>query len=321
MDHFLTNFKSRSIGAAISRIIISFIILKDLIIYLTNAQTLFGNKAIVPYEVYTNALGSYNLKFIQFPFYNPTATLLFVIFSLIVCLLFLFGIKKYLSGILLFICLFEFKNRNIYIMDGADNVIWIMLPLLAFVQSGSLLKNMNGDSYKVPSATTSIKAHISALAVLGIIIQLCLIYFCSGLAKAMQGIWQNGTALYYILRMEDFRGSALNVMISKNGFFIKFFTYFTIVWELLFAFLIWSKKTKKVIVPIGMLTHIGIFILMRVDNFSFVMLSFYPLLFSDDELKRIYNRALDSSLFRRVQSFFALQASYSKIAGNISRSK
>lgn len=307
MEHLPNNFKNKSTGTTITRVMISFIILKDLVIYLAHAETLFGSSAIVPYQVYSRILESYNLQFLQYPFYNQAATLLFLAVSVVACLLFLLGIRKYITGTLLFLCLFELKNRNIFIMDGADNVIWIMLPFLTLAQSQPLLSNHEKTKSQAPPNPASVKDHLALLAVLGITIQLCFIYFFTALSKMLHDIWQNGTALYYILRLEEFRGSPLNVPLTKNAFFVKSITWFTLLWEAAFPFLIWFNKTKKYVIAAGILMHAGIFLFMRIDNFSFVMVSLYPCLFTNEELKAVLSRISGISLFKKSRPVFALQ--------------
>ena len=165
-----------------------------------------------------------------------------------------------------------------------------MLPFLAFANSKPLI----GWKRILPASKNTswgiITNHIASLATLGLMLQLSLIYFFTAISKMGQEIWQNGTALYYILRINDFRASDLNISLTRWGPFVVFVTYLTLAWEFSFPFLIWSRKTRTVIVLVSLLMHFGIFVLMRIDNFSFIMVSFYPLLFTDDELRKGYER-------------------------------
>ncbi|RDV10707.1 hypothetical protein DXT99_26090 [Pontibacter diazotrophicus] len=68
---------------------------------------------------------------------------------------------------------------------------------------------------------------------------------------------------------------------------MKTLTYFTLVFEIAFPMLIWFNRFKLPLMACGVLLHIGIFLLMRIDGFSIPMLLCYIALVPDSDIIRI----------------------------------
>lgn len=275
------------IGATILRVILSFLILKDFIISFNNREYLFDDKGIVSYDIYLSIVNYFNIDWIYIDFNNPLFVKLFCIFGIIFSVLFFIGIFKRFSALILFFLLFLFKIRNIYMVDGGDNVILVILPFMVFVQSYSFIERYDDFINRFTKGIKSVLNTLSRYFVFAIIIQICIIYLFASMHKLQGLVWRDGTALYYILNSYDFKVSFLNEWISESIFLIKLLTWTTIIFQFTFPFLIWFRNTKNIIVLLGIFFHIGIFLLMRVDNFSFIMIACYAILFSDEEYLNI----------------------------------
>ena len=277
-----TNYRFKE-GATILRFLLGFFLLKDFIIFTTNKKYLFDSHGIVSYETYQDIINYYKLQLFNINFNYELNTSLFLFLGIICSFLFLLGFLQRISALIIFILLFIFKIRNIYLLDGADNVISVILPFYFFIHTYSFSKKYDQliDSALHRFKLSKLIIQISFYSTIGIMIQICIIYFFSGLHKLEGETWRNGTALYYILNSNDFSPSLLNIYISKSIFIIKFLTWFTIFFQLSFPILIWFKKTKKVYIILGIFLHLGIFILMKIDNFSFVLISCYSVFLSN----------------------------------------
>jgi hypothetical protein len=290
MHRLVDNFNNRQIGTTISRVLISLLILKDLVIYFLNAGILFGPDAIQPIGVTEREYGACLRTLMDFFFHTENDSRLFISGAILLNIFFLLGLYTRISGLLLFFCLWMIRSADMLIMDGADNVLWIMLPLLSFTDSTPLWKHQKQKpptEVIIDAPSTFLRDRVSRMACLGIVLQLCLIYFFTAAEKLAHTVWLDGTALYYILRLDDFRPGKLNINLTTNGLLVAAGTYLTVVWEASFPFLIWFTKGKKVAVIVGLILHLAIFILLRIDNFSFVMLSLYPILFTNQEFIRL----------------------------------
>lgn len=277
--------ENRIIGVLILRVLIGLLILKDFVTFYRNQKFLFNNQAIVSYETYEDIIKYYNLDFLYVDFNNSVNVFIFCVLGFFFSFLFVLGVFTRISAFCVFILLFIFKFRNIYLMDGGDNVITAILPLFLFVKSKSLMKGYEvlRDRFGLNNNFYVNKMH--NIFVLGIMIQICIVYFFAGLHKLQGEVWLNGTALYYILNSADFSAYTINEYITKSSVMVTFLTWFTILFQLMFPVLVWFSKTKKMMLILGILLHLGIFLFMRIDNFSYVMLACYAVFFTDSEFR------------------------------------
>lgn len=281
---------NRKIGVTIFRIIMGILILKDFISYFFNRHFLFPNKGIVSYETYLNIVKYYNIDWLYIDFNKERNVILFCVLGILFSVTFLLGVFTRLSSITLFFLLFIFKIRNIYLLDGADNVISVILPFFVFLDSYSLVGFYEKFSRKIKDRFSPFLHITSKWFSIAMMLQICIIYFFASLHKLQGTVWIDGTALYYVLNSDDFSASSLNAIITSSAVFVKFFTWFAIAFQLSFPFLVSFKKTKYPILLLGVFFHIGIFILMRIDNFSLIMLACYAIFLTDNEYLNLLNK-------------------------------
>lgn len=268
----MINSFNRKIGVTIFRIVIGILILKDFITFLLNRKFLFNNNAIMSYSAYLDIIKYYKLEWIYINFNIEKNAIILCFLGVFFSTTFIYGIFTRLSTVFLFFLLFVFKIRNIYLLDGADNVISVILPFFIFIDSFSM---SNIYEQKIKNLKNKFSNYINITSnyfSIGMMLQICIIYLFASLHKLQGPIWLDGTALYYILNSEDFSATSLNTILTSSLIIVKFLTWFSIGFQITFPFLILFRKTKYLALLLGVLFHIGIFILMRIDNFSLVML-------------------------------------------------
>jgi len=119
---------------------------------------------------------------------------------------------------------------------------------------------------------------------------LCLVYFCSALGKINTSEWYKGVALYYTLVSERFGGTPINVAMAKNAYLVALGTYFTLVFQLAFPFLIWTKRMRVPLVIAGTAMHLSIYALMMIHDFAILFVFVYGLFFTNAEIMDLYSR-------------------------------
>lgn len=303
------------VGLAFYRVILSFIVLKNCIFYLPLADVLFGKGGIYPVDSYAMALsysGIFGKLGIDTFIVNLFNSPLFPTLYLIVCIVFfsmlLLGVGKRTVAVISYILILNLMWRNPYILDGSDNVIQVTFPFLIFTNCFKYLtwnKGLNNISNIIVwkgETLTQKQAFVRLLndfGTLGIKIQVCFVYFFTGLAKLQGSLWLNGTAVYYTMRVSEFRATNFNIPLTENHYFVVFTTYFTILWELAFIFLVWFKQTKNYVLLFGVFLHLGIWFFMRIDNFSWIMIGTYFLFLTDSEYQFV------SDKITKVRSYLA----------------
>lgn len=281
-----------TIGLGCFRIITCLLVIKNMCFYLPTSNELFGANGIFPYISYLELLKSYHLSFLAYPFNQPFAPQAFLLTVILFASSYLLGFGGRFSGMVLIILLSILKFRNGFILDGSDNVMQVTLPFLVLADSHYFFRYEERDT-KESSDTSNIVEHIwsniKKVALLGLMIQVCYVYFFTSLSKLQGDVWLNGTAIYYTMRVSDFMATSWNIPLTKNHYFVVLGTYFTIIFEIAFPFLIWFKKTKYWIIFLGIMLHIGIWIFMRIDNFSWIMIGTYFVFIDDQEYMNLKN--------------------------------
>lgn len=275
--------ENRQTGILLLRIFLGLALLKDFITYFSNRQFLFDKNGIVSYETYQDIINYYDLQWLNIDFTQPTNSVFFCLLGIFFSLTFTLGILSRTSAFFLFFLSFIFKFRNIFLLDGGDNIVMVLLPFFFFIQSTSLCATYNAFLEKWRIKNNYYLDTLHKLAILGIMIQVCYIYLFAGLHKLQGEVWQDGTALYYILNSSDFAAYSLDTLFVQFPFLVYLLTWCTIAFQLTFPFLVWCKKTRKIVLYLGILLHLGILVLMRIDNFSFIMLACYTVFFTDKE--------------------------------------
>lgn len=296
---------SRAIGLSILRVATAAIVLRNVIFFWPMSPELFGPHAIVPYDVYLQSLRVYDLVLISYPFQVPGAARILLAITFVCSFCFLLGILKRISGVGLILTLMILRMRNGFILDGSDNVIQVILPFLVFADSYKYF------TYSLPqprwyrrlciyARRSTIIQTIKYFSCLGVMLQICYVYFFTALAKLQGRLWQNGTAIYYTMRVDEFRATNWNIPLTSNHYFVVLGTYFTLLIELSFPFLVWFYQTKYFILLGGVALHVGIWIFMRIDNFSWIMIASYAVFVTNADYG-IIKQYLDN-WYRRIQS-------------------
>lgn len=274
--------KNRETAINLFRVLIGLLLIKDFLLFFKHKDILFNTEAIVSYNTYVDIISFYNLDCIYINFNNPILINVYCISAIIFSCLFTLGIFPRLSASILFIYLIIFKTRNIYLLDGGDNVLTAILPFF-------ILTNCK-NFFSTPKTKKSFLIQkVNNLAILGIAIQICIIYLFAFLHKLNGESWLNGTALHYILNTEDFSPFQINKAIGDLPILVAFLTWFTLLFQFAFPFLIWINKLKYIMILIGTFFHLGIFFFMRIDNFSYIMIACYTIFLSNNDYLNIQN--------------------------------
>ncbi|MDR7556104.1 MAG: DCC1-like thiol-disulfide oxidoreductase family protein [Armatimonadota bacterium] len=126
-------------------------------------------------------------------------------------------------------------------------------------------------------------AHNAGVAL--IVAQLSLVYLSTGFYKTMGELWQQGTALYYILRVDEFSLPGRAEVVYRSTPLVVLGTYGTVVFELMFLPCLANRWTRYAVLATGVAFHAAIAYLMGLVTFAWSMLSLYPLLVTDDEYR------------------------------------
>jgi hypothetical protein len=159
-------------------------------------------------------------------------------------------------------------------LSGADAAMRVFLFCLVWSDCGSVwsvdawLARRHADA--LASAAPS-----SSVAPLRLIrFQVALIYFNAGIWKLFNPHWRDGTAVHYVVQSNVYRRLPHGVPLAFDQL-VSLLTYATLAWELTFALLLLSSRTRKVALIAGILIHLGMWSTIEIGPFHFVMLASY----------------------------------------------
>jgi hypothetical protein len=168
-----------------------------------------------------------------------------------------------------FVSIFLMSWWNPLPMSAAHQVLRTLLFPLLFVDSG---RAWSLDAWRRAGTNSSPAVASSPIWPLRLIqIQVCLIYLVTGLWKLMNAAWRDGTAMHYVLQNNQFTRFAVPVL----GLSTTFMTYSVVAWEIGFTFLVLHHVTRKWVLTIGVLMHLGMWLVLELGPFSWIMLASY----------------------------------------------
>jgi predicted DCC family thiol-disulfide oxidoreductase YuxK len=288
------------IGPSITRVLLGAWAVYYYLLHYPVRGLLWGPDGVWPYQRFVASALSINpLRLSPSPLYFE------VLFhgALAIALAYTLGVCTRASGALHWLMIWSLQERNVFLGDGGDNIMRIALLFLVLTDAGryfsvdALRRRRPPRGWLGPRLRAA--AHI--FGVLLVVSQLALLYASTGLYKVMGEVWQEGTALYYILRVDEFTWPGVAEAIYRSPYAVVFGTYSTVLFEVAFLPALFSRWTRYLVIAAGVLFHAGIALFMGLLTFSWSMLSLYPLLLSDRE----YLEGLG-----RLRRRFALTAFY-----------
>jgi hypothetical protein len=244
----------------------------------------------------TYAQGAYNFS-IWFHISDPGTMWTVHICALIVFLLFTLGVFTRVTSVLAWLTALQYIHRSQQILFGMDTMMNILLFYLMIGPSGAALSVdrliaryraaraiFKAGGRPVPWADAVLAGpQPSALAnfVLRLFqIHFCIMYAAAGLSKLKGGMWWRTTATWYTIANPEF--TPLNysayewvlrqIASIKPLMLIIFgtFAYFTLIMEICFPFLVWTRL-RPVVISLALFMHAGIAIIMGLTCFQLLM--------------------------------------------------
>ncbi|WUH95844.1 HTTM domain-containing protein [Streptomyces sp. NBC_00433] len=111
-------------------------------------------------------------------------------------------------------------------------------------------------------------------AMLVVVVEVCLIYSTAGWYKIQGSRWEDGTALYYPLHLDDFTPwPSLSHALAGNSLMVMLITYGTVIVQVAFPFTLFNRRVKNVLLAAMMLEHASIAIVLGLPFFSLAMIA------------------------------------------------
>lgn len=191
--------------------------------------------------------------------------------ALLQAALLLVGLGSRFQAISCFIWLLSFQNRNQMILDSEDCVFRLVGALLIFLPCGRawsldryLALRWTGRQWPTEGPAWALKL---------MQIQMCIIFFDAFYAKMQGSVWQDGTALYYVTRLEEFFPRFPVPAFLDSLWAVRLLTWGTLAVELLVPLGIWFRETRRASLLLALGFHLACDYSMNLFLFHWVMLT------------------------------------------------
>lgn len=150
---------------------------------------------------------------------------------------------------------------------AAFAAVWVVLGLWWTVER----HEPEGEGRAVLDVLANLLHNAGMLVIMA---EVCLIYATAGWYKIQGSRWQDGTALYYPLRLDYFTPwPALSGVLAGSGVLVMLLSYGTVAVQVAFPFTLFNRRIKNVLLAAMMLEHAGIAVLLGLPFFSMAMIA------------------------------------------------
>ena len=277
------------IAASVLRIALGAYALIIYVAHIAQRYFLWGPNGAYPFDAFVGVLRAHG----GFSLYSLSQSKAYfeAIFwlGLLVSALYTIGLWPRLTGMLSYAFILSLYERNPFFDDGGFNLYVILNFYALFAETGAYFTIGSEITRSRLAKTTTIQSLLNVLhnfAMLFCCVQLCMVYFFSSFYKIMGSKWQNGTALYYILRSYGFGSSALAPWIYRNASMVTAGTYGPLVMQLAFPWLMWNRRAKWYILAAVVVFHASIAVILGpgLYRFSFIVIAADIVFFTDEDL-------------------------------------
>lgn len=289
LDRFreMLSVERRLVGVSLMRVGLGTIILAVYSQHIMQFRFLWGNNGVVPYSLFKEIL-LVNRERSLFAI-SPSLNTLILILGVASTVMFTIGLYTRVSSVAFYVFTFSLYTRNPFLLDGGDNLLYLLAFYMMFTDCGA---HFSFDSTTRSNNPGPLVALLHNFGVLAIVTQLTLLYFTSAFYKIQGHMWQDGTAIYYILRSAEFNMSSVSHIIYDNGSVLALITWGVMITQMAWVFWIWHPKLRWIMVASTVVMHVMIAYFMGLFWFSAVMICSECIVLSDSDyslLRRIFN--------------------------------
>ncbi|MFD7386002.1 MULTISPECIES: HTTM domain-containing protein [Streptomyces] len=265
------------VGVSGARVLLGFVGLMYYVSQYGDRAFLFGPDSVLPWQEFADRVAE-NDSFSLYAISSSSAWFEIVFhLGIIIALLVMLGVGGRVGLAVHWIFLWSIYERQTVLLDGGDNLAYLVIPMLLLTRCYDRFSFPSGIGAKLASRLPD-RVRVTAtplhnLGVIAIALQMCLVYVVSGLYKVQGQMWQDGTALFYVLRVPEFSFPALSHLVYENDFLVFSGTYVTVLFLVYFPLgvLVPALRPWAAVMSIGF--HLGIGLLMGLTGFALTMVA------------------------------------------------
>jgi len=231
-------------------------------------QTFLGANGMLPLEYRRDFYGS-PFAWSHFDWIASPELLFGVhVFALIAMLMFTLGFWTRVTGIITAFFLISYANRATGALFGLDQIAGFLVLYLAISNCGDSFSLARRFGIGKTSVSSSI---LNNIAIRLIQIHLCIVYLFAGLGKCQGETWWNGEAIWGAVASFEYQTIDMT-WLANHMWLVSIITLVTLIFEVGYIALIWSKLTRPIMLLLAIPLHLGIGLCMGMLEFGLVML-------------------------------------------------
>ncbi len=209
--------------------------------------------------------------------------------ALVVFAMFTLGLFTRTTGILAYLLTVSYANRASGALFGLDQMNAFLVMYLAIAPCGvclsldSMLRRRRGD---LEPPQESVWANVITRLIQ---VHLCIVYFFAGCGKLAGETWWSGDAIWLSLASYEYQTLDLT-WLAHYPLLLNAISLGALYWDVSYAYLVWPKMTRPIMVGMAFFVHAGIGIAMGMLTFGYIMIVANFAFFSPRLMRKIFRQ-------------------------------
>jgi hypothetical protein len=272
---------THTLGPALFRVLAGLNILWEFLGVHSHRHVLFGLDGIVPYATWVRVAP---ITSVYRYATTPWAFELVYHASILVVLIWILGYATRFTTPLVLVCWSSLIGRTQGIWDAGDTCARLILMLFCFADSSRHFSLGSSSPDQVERTPALGLLHNMALRAAGV--QVSIVYFVAGLAKARGSTWLDGSALYAAFTDGQFSWPGVTDLLIANDAVLSILGPITIFFQISFPFFFFlSQKTRLAVLATAISFHLCIGVFMGLLTFAVFFIAAELALISDAEYR------------------------------------
>jgi hypothetical protein len=256
------------------RLFTGLIVFYSMLVWSRELLTFFGDNGVLRPEYRSLLLGQSAWSHFDW-LHSHNAIWIAHVLAMLIVGLFTLGCWTRVTAVLTALLVISYANRATGALFGLDQIMAFLCLYLAIGNSGGAFSidqwRRRRAARKSGHEVQNLADVSTNIAIRLIQLHLCLVYLFAGLGKLQGDTWWNGQAIWYSVASYEYQTLDLTWM-SDWMWLVSLITLATIIWEVGYVALIWSKLTRPLMLAMAVFTHLGIGVAMGMMTFGLIML-------------------------------------------------
>ena len=274
-------------GVSGTRVLLGFVGLMYYVSQYQERNYLFGPDGVLPHDEFKEQLTGLSLYALSS---SPVWFQIVFHGGMMAALAVMLGVGGRPVLALHWVLLWSVYQRQPGLLDGGDNLAYVVIPFLLLTQCYDRFALPTGLTQRfaaqMPEYVRAVSVPFHNLGTLAVAAQICLVYVVSGLYKIMGEEWQDGTALFYIMRVAEFELPGWSNLVYENDFLVVLGTYATVALLIYFPLGILVPALRPWAAAMSIGFHLSIAFFMGLTGFALTMIA-CDLVFLSGALDRV----------------------------------